>query len=212
MMDQRIKEIALAIDEAIDNLDLDKLLTSIELCSTYLESAIETESPLLLYFKANAYSGLVQAKYEAEYAWSWSQDEAIQELLNLRLAINDPYFEKLNIVRQCQIRTNLANRLNSLGRSVEAIEHWDKVLSAFPTFAMALGNRAYGLNNYSRWLYDYTHRSILLSEASKGFGEAIDKEAFWDSGEDETIKAAFENRREEIENYLDNVSYLELLH
>lgn len=206
-MEEPFKDIALRIDAAIVAQDEPCLSQLIAECDTHLKEASGTDQVVLYYFKANAFSGLVSAKYDSAYAWSWQQSEAIQELLNLRLAVSHDAFENLNPVRRCQIRTNLANRLNSLGRSVEAFEQWDRAIATIPEFAMALGNRAYGLNSLSRLLYDPNHQAILLHKASEDFERALAPDAFWDNGEDENARAAFHSRREEIEPYLDQVGY-----
>lgn len=132
-MEEPFKDIALRIDAAIvahDEPCLDHLIAE---CDILLQEASGTDQVVLYYFKANAFSGLVSAKYDGAYAWSWQQNEAIQELSNLRLAVSHDAFEDLNPVRQCQIRTNLANRLNSLGRSIEAFEQWDRAIVQGPS-------------------------------------------------------------------------------
>ena len=202
-----LKNLGRQIDEACDVNNEQALISLIEDCSIALKEAVGTDRPILYYFTSNAYSGIVTAKYDVEYAWLWDQPEAVLELFNLRLAVNEDHFEDLNIVIQCQIRTNLANRLNSLGRCIEAIEHWDAALRIIPKFAKALGNRAYGLQCYSRLLYDHNHRSILLHNASKDVASAIGDDAYWDTGEEPATKNALRARLDSIEAYLDQVGY-----
>ena len=193
------QNLAEQIDVASDEANEQVLLDLIRECDRQLETITGEARVDLHYFRANAYAGIFNSKYNAEYAWSWEQDEAVAELLSLRKAIAEPAFEDANIVRSCQTRTNLANRLSNLGRCVEAIEQWSLVLNGWPNFAMALGNRADSIRSYAEHLYDYGHRGIFLKAAAAGYSSALADDVFWDSGPDERARTVFAEHLGQIE-------------
>ena len=69
--------------------------------------------------------------------------------------------------------TNLGNALSTVGRSVEAIEYWDRALRKSARFPMALGNRGYGFSYYAGALYDKGHQRILLKQAHSDLSMAL---------------------------------------
>lgn len=73
-----------------------------------------------------------------------------------------------------RIETNLANGLNSVGRFVEALEHFDRVIAQAPSFAMAIGNRAHCVSWYARYLFDPGHQAIFLNESRLGLRRALE--------------------------------------
>jgi hypothetical protein len=91
------------------------------------------EVVLLAYFRANAWGNRQSQKYaDRSAAWAWEQKELQQQILHLRRAVNHAGFDDLPPIRPCQILTNLANQLNSVGRFVEALEYWNREVS-WPT-------------------------------------------------------------------------------
>jgi hypothetical protein len=71
------------------------------------------DSPMaaeLAYFRANAWSALRQMR-GSDAAWDWNGTETQREILHLREAAYHPAFGQLDVVRQCQIETNLGNLL-----------------------------------------------------------------------------------------------------
>ena len=126
------------------------------------------------YFCANAWANLEQLRHQqggSTSRWSWDQPEAEQQIIHLRQALNGPGFAQLDLGRQCQILTNLANLLNSAGRFVEALECWGKALAFVPKFWMARGNRGVALMHYARALYDPGHRAVVLLFAHRDLEE-----------------------------------------
>ena len=73
------------------------------------------------YFRANAWESRRLSRTDRD-AWTWEQPEAQEQILDLRRAINHAGFAQLDSIRQCQILTNLANQLNTIGRFVEAVD------------------------------------------------------------------------------------------
>ena len=200
-------ELAQRIDTAVLQKDEYALLLLISGCEARLEAEKGESRTDLYYFMANALAGIFGCKDSENYRWSWEQTEGVSELLALRKAITEPSFESAGRVRKYQIRTNLASRLNSLGRTVEAIEQWDKALLLIPKAAMASGNRALGICSYSNGLYDHGHAGILLSVAEDGFRTALDENAFWDSGPHEAARSKFSTEAARVTAALKQIAF-----
>ena len=118
------------------------------------------------YFLANAYANLrTLLRADSNRSWDWEQEETENEIIHLRTALNEDGLRELPGERVCQILTNLGNLMDYVGRFVEAIEYWDRALTKLPSFAMARGNRGYGLAHYARVLYDRDHVQVFLKYA-----------------------------------------------
>ena len=132
----------------------------------------------LEYFASNAWAVTAPQKgTPRDAAWAWKQPALQQQIFHLRLARRHPGFEKLTPLGKCQIHTNLANALDSLGRFVEAQENWNRALTLVPQFGMALGNRGLGLRSYARALYDPGHTFVVARAAYDSLQKALDAEA-----------------------------------
>jgi len=202
-----LNELAKEIDAACDAqspAELDKLLKK---CGNYLLSAEGAGRVDLHYFMANIYSGLWRIKAGAEGPCDWDQHGIIQEILSLRRAINEPEFERCDSIRRCQIRTNLANSLSTVGRLIEAIEEYSCVLQVLPDFAMALGNRAYAITTFSAYLYDSGHQCLLLDQSRRDYQGALRPKAIWDSGFITKVAAQFKRKLSDIDQYLDAAQF-----
>ena len=144
-MTKGLDDLALAIDAASDAGDEELLRKYGSECERRLPSAKGMDRVLLNYYRANTYSAIIEAKRNDEnYTWSWEQPDGVQDVLALRRAIIEPAFDTCHSIRICQIRTNLANRLSTLGRPIAANEQWLKVLKIEPGFAKALAARDKG--------------------------------------------------------------------
>lgn len=199
-----VEKLAVEIDEAMDNGDKNSLLEAIKTIDIELLRAPDARSaPILNYCRANAYSALKQLNLDyKENPFGWQQPEVTEEILSLRRARKSEAFSALDIVRRAQILTNLGNALNTVGRSIDAVSSWDEAIELIPEFAMAAGNRAYGLTTYSAGLYDSGHQCIFLSEAQKGYQGALSPNAFWDSGFQSVAADQFATKLDEIMVYL----------
>ena len=206
-MTEALNDLGKRIDAATDAADESALKLTVGECDSRLETASGADRVLLYYFQANAYRGISLTKHDDDYAWSWKQTECVAELLSLRHAIAEPAFSALDVVRRCQIRTNLASRLNSLGRCVEALEQWQLVLQAIPHFAMALGNMAHAICYYARYLYDSGHVGIFLNVASEHYSAALGEDGFWDSGPDERVHDAFSHDLARVNAHLEAIEF-----
>ncbi|RIW12165.1 hypothetical protein D0X99_19610 [Algoriphagus lacus] len=129
------------------------------------------------YFFANAWSTKRLINSQAKpNSWEYIKDELIQELYHLRKCISIKDFENSSQEFQCQVYTNLGNLFYSIGRFVEALEYWNLALKVIPDFHMALGNKARGLFEYARLLYDDSHRNIFIYHAYNSIKEALNDE------------------------------------
>jgi tetratricopeptide (TPR) repeat protein len=206
-MNINIELLASEIDRSLDAKDAVELRRLIEVCQSALIEVESCQRVDLNYFIANAYSGLWRIRSDVEGPWEWKAHEAVQEILALRRAIDEQAFEQSTHIRQCQIRTNLANSLSGLGRTVEAIEEYSKVLKLDATFAMALGNRAYAMTTYSRYLYDTGHKCVILDCALNDYWNALQPTAFWDSSFEARVADQFVVTMTDIKSYLDDVGF-----
>jgi hypothetical protein len=148
----------------------------------------EKQEARLHYFVGNAHSALDQldrreASKSEIWAQNWERPKIEPVILNYRRAANHPGFDSLPVPRRCQVLTNLGNTLNSVGRSIDALRHYDKVLSLLPSFMMARGNRAFTSGLYAQMFYDKGHALTFfrfayadLATASSG-GDYIEPDA-----------------------------------
>lgn len=123
------------------------------------------------YFLANAYSYLKTLnRAGTDESWDWEQEDIEKEIFHLRTALRAGS-RRDDIM--CPVLTNLGNLMNEIGRSVEAVEYWDRALDRSSSFAMARGNRGYGLSYYAGSLYDPGHYGVFLKHAHANFKEAL---------------------------------------
>jgi hypothetical protein len=171
-----LQAISQAIDFAADHGDLE-LTTRALAWGEQLEpqTLSDQQRALLDYFRANAWANRQAAKQtEHGWIWSWDQPELEQQVLLLRRALSSPAFESLDIVRRCQILTNLANQLDTAGRFVESRQLWGRALSLQPVFWMARANRARSLMHYAHALYDPGHTAVFALNSHRDTIEALE--------------------------------------
>ena len=161
-----LDDLAQAVDAAADAADEPMLRRLGKECESRMATAKDQERVFLRYYQANVFASIISSKHtDADYTWSWEEPDRIQNILLLRQAINEPAFETVDSIVECQIRTNLANLLSYLGRPVSANEQLLSVLDICPRFAKALANRAEVLASYGGTLYDDGHEVLLLAAA-----------------------------------------------
>lgn len=203
-----LTDLAHAIDGASDAGDEALLRKLDDDCERMLETAEGGERVLLRYYQSNANAGIIMSRQrDSEHLWSWEQPEGIRNILLLRQAIGEPAFKTIHPITACQIRTNLANRLNALGRPIAANEQWLKVLEIHPRFAKALANRAKGLTDYAGALYDRGHTPVMLVAARSLFDAALGNDAFWESEDGDSIKPVLAEQRKQIADFLSQIEY-----
>ena len=205
-----LPELAQAIDAASDAGDVQELRRLAEICARQATAVTGPDRVLLHYYHSNTYAALISIEgTDREYLWSWEQPDGVRNILLLRKATSDPDFSEIDPIVQCQIRTNLANRLNNLGRPIAAIEQWSSVLEIIPKFAKALANQASGIVYYARTLYDPGHAAVLLSAARSQFDDALTSDALWESEDAHTVVQRLIEQRDRVAEYLSQVSYKE---
>ncbi len=205
---QTLQEIAHAIDEATRSGDEHSLRQLGKVCECRLDSATGEERVKLLYYRANTCSAIIEANpINPEYTWNWQNPDAIQNILLLRQAISEVAFSRIHPILACQIRTNLANRLHSLGRPIAANEQRHEVLCIEPRFAKALAGQANGWAYLARTVYDQGHKIHLLAAARKQYDAALHEDAIWESGDRESFAPQLSIERERIADALLNSGY-----
>lgn len=178
---------------------------ALELCDELTQRSFgDVETVLLHYFRANAWASRRKTKHkDAKAAWAWEQPEILRELLHLRTALRHSGFKQLDKVRRCQILTNAANLLNTLGRCTEAIEYWNRALDIIPHFGMAVGNRGYGFMSYARTLYDQGHAIAMMKFAHDDLRQATAPSAFFESTGYDEVKEAMAREADDIAAHID---------
>lgn len=203
-MEEALERLGAQIDRASDSGDAADLLNLASQCARLRETVGTSERAVLCYFEANAHAAIRSLKsHDTNYAWSWEQPEAVATILALRQAIVEPGFKELDLVRRSQIRTNLGNELNAIGRPIEAIDQWTSVLNDVPQFAMALGNKGHGTAHYAGALYDIGHADVLLADAHAHFMKALQPDAIWEAGFDPSIADQFVAKAQQIAEHVD---------
>ena len=205
-----LDNLGLAIDAASDIGDEALLRQLGEECEHRLGTAKGEDRVLLRYYQSNTYSAIIASKqHNVDNSWSWEQPDGVQNLLSLRRAIGESAFENIEPIVACQIRTNLASRLNTLGRPLAANEQWLKVLEAKPRFAKAIANRAMAIAFYATTLYDKGHTFCLFAAARSLFDAALHENGLWESGDRDSIAPSLIEKRKQINAHLINVAYEE---
>ncbi|WP_313808711.1 LA2681 family HEPN domain-containing protein [Sphingobium sp.] len=154
---------------------------------------------MIEYFRANAWAARSHIA-KVRQSWSWESVERQEELLALSRAATHPGFASLDKVRRCQILTNRANVLNTVGRSIDAIAGWDAALQIIPGFAITRGNRGYGLKTLAGMLVDDRERAIFALHAYDGLRSTMADDAIYDSPDPTDAIAFFASKASELAN------------
>lgn len=164
---REIRRLGLIIDLADDCGLLDFLHKALKIGTELLsrESIAPRESSIAHYFLSNAWEGIRRHSRTRWDLYAWEQPELAEQIVHLRSAVRLGRESRIDDVRLCQMYTNLGNLLNHCGRVVEAFEAWDNALRIDSNFAMALGNRGYGLFGFAKLSHDIGHQACLLREA-----------------------------------------------
>lgn len=176
-IDGAIARLGLLVDAGADSSSAAALTRATEVADTL---RARTEDPaqqaLLHYFEGNAWSALTSLRSRAgeEAAWEWEAPDLERKIVALRRARTSAGFVNLSLHRRCQILTNLGSALSNVGRTVEALAHWDESLDLDPAFAMALGSKGDGLRYYIPYLYDDGHQQVYAKLAFENISRALD--------------------------------------
>ena len=203
-----LDDLARDIDEASDADDEDRLRHLGTACAERLTSATGLDRVRVLYYWSNTFSSIIDIKRRIHgYSWDWNQPEAVENILLLRRALSEPSFEHADSVLSLQIRTNLANRLDAVGRPIAGFEQRRSVLRREPRFAKALAGQAKSVAFYARQLYDDGHIAVLLAHARSLFDAALDKSALWESGDRGLFASTLRTERDGIADALQRNGY-----
>jgi hypothetical protein len=162
----------------------------------------DKDGVLVEYFRANAWATRSHIAQERQ-SWSWESVERQEELLALSRAATHAGFASLDRMRRCQILTNRANVLNTVGRSIDAIAGWDAALNIIPGFALARGNRGYGLKTLAGMLVGDRERAIFALHAHDGLRSTMADDAIYDSPDPTDAIAFFASKAAELANAVD---------
>lgn len=114
----------------------------------------------LYHVVANAWSCVAK---NSGTPWDWDSEAFGKEIFYLRKTLLEPAFEKYPPSFRVIIYTNLANLLNTLGRTNDAMEYWDKAIATIPNFGMALGGKGIGLMDLANtMIYDTARAEMYL--------------------------------------------------
>lgn len=173
--DKALDLIALLVDQAFDIKDAALVEHALSLADELEARSLQpSERALLDYFRANAWACRYQQRLGDQAAiWDFEQPEIRQQVYLLRRALNSPGFIELDDLRRCQILTNLANQLHTLGRFIEANAIWNEALAINPKFWMARANRGRGLMHYAGALYDRGHAEVFALTAHTDLTKAV---------------------------------------
>ncbi|QEN06826.1 hypothetical protein EXM22_02015 [Oceanispirochaeta crateris] len=151
--------------DSCDDKNLSKLISEIEIF-VEKEKIEKKLSAILFYYLGNAWSSLDNIRNRNDSnIWLLNRDEFDQSIINYRKAINqiDDNGENSNL--SCSLFTNLANAYSQIGRPISAIALWNKSLLINKNFQMAIGNKGQGLFEYSKMMYDPSHRDLIGRES-----------------------------------------------
>lgn len=107
--------------------------------------------------------------------FEWNQPEVRHAIFAYRrsMAVSAELANATMASRRLQSLTNLANSLSHVGRALDAIEYYDRAISIYPAFAMAIGNRAWAIDAFSDCLYDDGHRVLGHRMALDGYNASL---------------------------------------
>lgn len=203
--EQGLQTIAQAIDDAADHGDADLTSQALAWCDQ-LEPRLESDEQraLLDYFRANGWANRMVAKHgDVAAVWAWDQEELQRQIFLLRRALRSPAFGELDLVRQCQILTNLANQLDTAGRFIESRQLWTRALTLLPVFWMARVNRANSLMHYAQALYDPGQRAVFAMAAHRDLDAALSHIDTYPELGDAQLRSVFAAKAAAIEQHFD---------
>lgn len=164
---------AALVDDACDARDEANLLRLIAIGAS-IETAVSGWPICWVRFcVANAWSALYGIRRYPQQALDWHQPELTHQIYALRSALQHDMCAELPLPRRAQLRINLANAFNSVGRIIDALDQWRAALEDRPGIAMAFGCMGDGLRYYGTNLYDAGHAIWLLDDARRRLTAAV---------------------------------------
>lgn len=164
-IDEKVIELQRKFDEAFDNQNVDILISTIEDAKTILDTtSLNSISIAALYYSiATTYSDLqfFSEKFQNEN----TQDTIVFYFRKSIDCLNEADKADLdNSYRQglkLNLFTNYANTLNRNGRTIEALQYYQKALDINPDFAMAEGNCGIAFTTYANETFIPQHKELL---------------------------------------------------
>lgn len=200
----------LYIDLGLYEGSIDTIEYGVELLESHLKQFLSNEkyAQVTYYNLANGYSNIFKLKKIKNSFYG------IFEETELNIAL-DYYFKALQVKQvdehnTLQILVNIGNTVDQMGRSLEAIEYYNKVLNRNNKFGMALGNKGITLKYYSRivgekWPIYYSESYFLLKKALKCDDIYNEARVKFENHIKEIEKNADISKLEEISNNLKNI-------
>lgn len=173
--DGEIRRLGMLVDIAEDLSSRDTLEAAIAVGARLLDRDTLTSCHRATthYFLGNAFSALRRHGRSGWALASWEQPELEREIVHLRTALSIARQPDVGRLLLCQMHTNLGNLLSSCGRCTEAIAQWNEAIALDAEFAMALGNKGYGLWHYAHLTHDPGHRLHILRESYLLLAQAV---------------------------------------
>jgi hypothetical protein len=199
---QALDFIAQLVDDAFDGRSERGAKRAIYLLGELVKRPLREEDGVLVeYFRANAWAALSHIA-DTKTSWSWEDPNRENELLALSRASSHSGFRSLDPVRRCQILTNHASLLDTLGRTFDAIAVWNAALRIIPSFAMALGNRGRGLKTLANIIGNDRQRAIVALHAYDGLISANSNNAIFEAIDPTQAIESFSNTAGEIKSVM----------
>ena len=195
-----VGELGRDIDASADAADLNALMALDVRCDLLLPTLRGSSAAHVWYFRGNVQAALQDIA--GSNIWEWRQPHRERQILYLRRALSHGGSADLHPLVLAQISVNLANALNSFGRTFEAIALFDQALAHQPGFAMALGNRGLAKLGLARQLHDGGHRDVVAASAHADMTAALSDDAVWDANYPGAIDAFIGSVRE-ISEHID---------
>jgi tetratricopeptide (TPR) repeat protein len=176
-INNKILQLGLEIDKAIDNKDTNILPNYREKAEEILtnETLTEDEKAVIYYYVGNIWSSIDSfLKGKSNDIWLFNRIEFEKAIVNYRKCIKLDVSKEIEHKVFTKVYTNLGNSFSTAGRAILAIKYWNKCLNIDPEFAMASCNKAHGIKEYSGYLYDRNHRIILLKKAYQIYKQCLD--------------------------------------
>lgn len=181
LINKYLEKLARVIDKSLDSNNEKILKKFVENYSFKLEKFQKTYAYFLL---GNAYNGIrkINHKKNINKIWSLEQEEVFKEIYFLRKAIKQEDFYNIGLELKLGIYVNLANSFSHYGRTINAINYYDKAIALkfwhknivnHPNYFMALINKANALEYYSNLDYDDGHKEYFIKFAYRLYKEAL---------------------------------------
>lgn len=171
------------------------------LCNKALETPPSKKVQTYLHFYL---SNIYFEQSKSNLSGRWNDGVLVKSIYHIQSAFNSPGFKSIKKIDKCAILTNLASRMWSAGRFIEALNYSQIALSIDPKFGMALFIQSLALEAYAEHHYLEYEWYHLLSQAEKELESAIDKKL---SHSGERFRASMEDMLKRVSTRLNSVDF-----